>query len=220
MWIRRTVLNEALHELRRPLQALALAGAEPSGEPGRIEHSVQLAASALERLDREINGGSATSVRTLVVVKPLVEASLARWRPQAALAGAKLELRWRAGEAVLSGDRCGLVQVLDNLLVNAIEHGGPRIAVEVRRAGARLRVVVADSGARRVDADRPRRPGDRRPRRFASARRLATRRRHGHGLRVVRRIVTAHGGSFELRRSVSGSAAVLELPLLAAEERV
>lgn len=207
MWISRTALNEALHELRRPLQALALAGSgELAGKPRRIEDSVQLAASALERLDREINGGSAASVWAAVAVRPLIEASLARWRSRAALAGARLELRWRAGEAILGGDRCGLSQVVDNLVVNAIEHGGPQVIIEASRVGAGLRVVVADSGRRgRVGSVRPRG--------------LVARRRHGHGLRVVRRIVAAHGGTFELRRSGEGSAAVLELPLLEPEER-
>ncbi|HET7177655.1 MAG TPA: hypothetical protein VFI63_03105, partial [Solirubrobacterales bacterium] len=48
---RRGALNEALHELRRPLQAIALAaGAGGAGARG-IEGSVELAAAALERLD-------------------------------------------------------------------------------------------------------------------------------------------------------------------------
>jgi signal transduction histidine kinase len=208
MWISRTALNEALHELRRPLQALALAGsAESAGGSPRLEDSVQLAASALERLDREINGDPVVVVRTLVAARPLLEASLTRWRPRAALAGAKLELRWRAGEVVLEGDRCGLSQALDNLVVNAIEHGGPRVVVAATRAGAVLRIAVSDSGGKRRG-----RPARRRG--IAPARRLAERRRHGHGLRVVRRIVALHGGRFELRRSANGTAAVLELPLL------
>jgi K+-sensing histidine kinase KdpD len=213
MWISRTALNEALHELRRPLQALALAGSmETAGEPGRVEHSVQMAASALERLDREINGGSVDGLRGLVVARPLLEASLARWRPRAALAGARLELRWRAGEAILSGDHLGLSQAVDNLVVNAIEHGGSRVVVEATRVGVLLRVVVADSG-------RPARARPVRPRGVAPARRFAARRRQGHGLRVVRRIVAAHDGSFELRCSASGAEAVLELPLLEPGDR-
>jgi len=43
--------------------------------------------------------------------------------------------------------------------------------------------------------------------------RLAGRRRHGHGLRIVRRVAARHGGSFRLRRSPSGTEACLELPL-------
>ena len=53
---RRSSLNEALHELRRPLQAIALAGAAGASPPA-LESSVRLAAAALERLDREVNGG-------------------------------------------------------------------------------------------------------------------------------------------------------------------
>jgi len=211
VWISRTTLNEALHELRRPLQVLALSGsAGTSPEPQRIEHSVQLAASALERLDREINGGSTTVVWAPVAVRPLLEASLARWRGRAAQAGGKLELRWRAGEVVLSGDHYGLSQAVDNLLVNAIEHGGPRVVVEVARAGAGLRVAIADSGAAVPRG---------RQRRVLPALRLAGRGRRGHGLRVVRRVAAAHGGSFELRRSTRGSEAVLELPVLEPTER-
>ena len=49
--------------------------------------------------------------------------------------------------------------------------------------------------------------------------RLSGRRRHGHGLPVVRRVAAAHGGRFVLRRSEQGSLAVLELPLAADERR-
>jgi hypothetical protein len=53
---RRTALNEALHELRRPLQAVALSsGPQLAGSHGG-EDPMELAAAALERLDREING--------------------------------------------------------------------------------------------------------------------------------------------------------------------
>ena len=41
-----------------------------------------------------------------------------------ALGGGSLELRWRAGEAAVIGDGAALEQALDNLIVNAIEHGG------------------------------------------------------------------------------------------------
>jgi len=45
------------------------------------------------------------------------------------------------------------------------------------------------------------------------AARLSGRNRHGHGLEVVRRVASAHGGNFALRRAERGSLAVLELPL-------
>jgi signal transduction histidine kinase len=186
---RRTALNECLHELRRPLQALALA-APRAGDREGVESCLRLAGDALERLDREINGGDAPAATATVWVEPLVRSSLARWRPRAELGGSSLRLRWRAGRATVIGEAGRLEQAIDNLLLNAIEHGGATVAVEVRHQGRWLAISVVDTGPRR------RRPG--------GAGRLAGRpaqHRHGHGLRVVGRVAAEHGGQFELRRS-------------------
>jgi signal transduction histidine kinase len=206
---RRTALNEALHELRRPLQALALSA--PAGRPAEPAVALQMAATALERLEREINGEPAAKAVETLRVRPLLEAVVARWRSRAALAGASLELRWDAGEVLVSADGYALAQALDNLVVNAIEHGGPRIVVEARSGGDRLRIAVRDSG-------RARRPNSRRRTPAESIARLSGRRRRGHGLRVVRRVAASHDGEFVLRPSDSGTTAVLELPLLDTEE--
>jgi signal transduction histidine kinase len=213
---RRTALNEAMHELRRPLQALALAvpavgPAEPA--PAGIEWSLQMAAVALERLDREINGVAAAADSAPILVRPLLESAVGRWRALATLAGGSLDLEWRGAETVVDGDRCAIAQALDNLIVNAIEHGGPAIVVAARLGEGKLRLSVADSG-------RGVRPGSRRRGPAEPIARLSGRRRRGHGLRVVRRTAAAHGGEFRLRCSERGSEAVLELPVPAgARER-
>jgi signal transduction histidine kinase len=209
---RRTVLNEALHELRRPLQAVALAGQVPTPQD-RGGGAIELAAAALERLDREINGGgSPAPARAAVDGRSLVLAAVERWRERAQVAGAVLELRWNAGTATVGGDRCALGQALDNLIVNAIQHGGPTIVVSARLREGALRVAVADSG--RASRTRSRRgtPAE-------VVERLSGRRRHGHGLGVVSKVVAAHGGRFALRRAPRGSLAVLELPLIEVGER-
>lgn len=198
---RRSALNEALHELRRPLQVLALAAGPPVGE-----HPLELASAALDRLDREINGGRPAPAWGPVECRPLVRSAVGRWRGRAALVDGSLEIRWNAGRAIVAGDRLALAQALDNLIVNAIEHGGPSIVVAARLRGARLRIAVADSG-------RSSRPHSRRESPAETIARLSGRRRHGHGLAVVRRVATAHEGRFVLRRSERGSLAVLELPL-------
>lgn len=204
---RRSALNEAVHELRRPLQAVALAASGPPlAESAGVAGSIQLAAAALERLDREINGGGGAAIRERVMLQPLVRDAVGRWRARAVMVGGSLELRWRAGGAAVVGERLGLSQALDNLIVNAIEHGGPSIVVEARLRGDRLRVSVADSG-------RAARPESRRDNPADVIARLSGRRRRGHGLQVVRRVVHSHGGRFVLRRSDRGSLAVLELPL-------
>jgi signal transduction histidine kinase len=204
---RRSALNEAVHELRRPLQVLALSGAHEVS-PSATRDSVELAAVALRRLECQINGDKPSIARAEVELQPLLRSAVRRWKARASLAGGSLELRWRAGEAIVDGDRVALAQALDNLIVNAIEPGGPSIFVEVRRRGrSRLRIGVADSG-------RASRPRSRRESPAETIARLRGGRRHGHGLAVVRRVAAQHAGRFVLRRSERGTVAELELPLL------
>lgn len=210
---RRNALNEALHEVRRPLQVLALTAPVAGTPAGDFEGPVRMAADALERLEREINGGATTTaVRTSVAMAPLLDAAIGRWRARAALAGRVLELRCRCGTAAVEGSPAELARVLDNLLANAIEHGGARVVVTASAGGERLRIVVADSGLGSL------RPGGRRPR-TGLARRIVGGERRGHGLRIVRGIAAEHGGSFALRAGAGGTEAVLELPLEPAGSR-
>lgn len=210
---RRASLNECLHELRRPLQALALAGPATEREEA-VESSLRMAAQALERLDREINGRPAAVLTAPVALEPLLRAALARWRARAELRGGSTLLRWRAGAVTVDGDAGRLEQALDNLIVNAIEHGGPRIEVEARWRGAVATIAVVDSGPPRTGH----RAAPRRRRAVGAA--LGGRRRHGHGLRLVRRIAAEHGGEFELHRSPGRTEALLRLPLAETAELV
>jgi signal transduction histidine kinase len=207
---RRSALNEALHELRRPLQAVALAtGPRLAGSEGARE-PIELAAAALERLDREINGDPLAPIVGTVDAAKLAQSSVARWQGRVRLVEGSLELRWNAGPALVRGDSSALSQALDNLIVNAIEHGGPTIVVAARLRNGRLRIAVVDSGP----ATRPR------SRRNSPAQviaRLSGRHHRGHGLSVVRRVAADHGGRFALRHAERGSLAVLELPLAEAE---
>jgi signal transduction histidine kinase len=207
---RRSALNRALHELRRPLQAVALAAGPQLAAPGG-EDPIELAAAALERLEREINGDSPAAPWGVVDGQALLRAAVGRWQARACLADGSLELRWNAGRAAVHGDASALAQALDNLIVNAIEHGGPTIVVAASRREGRLRIAVVDSG-------RAWRPGSRRNSPAEVLARLGGRRRHGHGLAVVRGIASAHGGRFGLRRSAQGTLAVIELPLSEAGE--
>ena len=112
---------------------------------------------------RRWNGSTARSTAgrrrqsgALVDAHSLARAAVGRWQARARLAEGSLELRWNAGRAVVNGDRCALAQALDNLIVNAIEHGGPTIVVAARLREGRLRIAVVDSGR----ASRPRRRRD------------------------------------------------------------
>jgi signal transduction histidine kinase len=198
---RRTSLNEALHELRRPLQVLALSLPADSRAVGS---ALQMAGAAVEQLEREVNGSTAAAPAEQVSIRPLLTSAVDRWRPRAAVEGRSLELIWAAAECELRGDRTELSQALDNLISNALEHGAGEVTVEVCQEAGLLRVTVRNRGSSLAKPDR-------RVRVFRARRNM--RRRHGHGLRIVRRVAARHGGSFRLAHSVSGSEARLDLPL-------
>src|SRR4051794_41162321 len=80
---RRVALNRSLHELRRPLQALSLAG--PADDRGQLERAID----AVGLLDREINGGHPPS-RRRADARALVEQAVERWRGPAIRAGRQL----------------------------------------------------------------------------------------------------------------------------------
>lgn len=199
---RRTALNEAMHELRRPLHVLALTlPADPGGRKA-VDSSLQMAVDALDRLDREINGDGAVEESTLISPRSLLEEAVLRWRTEAVLRKAGFQLIWRAGEVWVEAVPSTLAQAVDNLISNGFEHGGGAVTIEGRQEGSWLMISVRDSG----------RKGS--TRRWHFRRPLGINRgRHGHGLRVVARIASSHGGSFSLRRSDHGAEARLRLPL-------
>jgi two-component system sensor histidine kinase BaeS len=156
--------------------------------------SLDLALNALTDLDSEINGRAAVPEPRPVSARALVESAVERWRTPAARAARTLELRWHAGTATVMADPRRVAQILDNLLANAIEHGGLRLVVSASVHGSVLRVVVADSGGLGV-------------------RRLASDPRRGHGLAIAARLAAANGGRLTLEQGPGGTIAGIELPL-------
>jgi signal transduction histidine kinase len=196
---RRKELNEAMHELRRPLQVLTLA--LPYRFPGdaAVESSLRLATDALERLDRHINKVGAPVATVRLSPRPLLEEAVLRWRRQAVFVGGEIIFRWSAGGAMVSVNPVELAQAVDNLISNAIEHGGGKVTVGAHQVGSFFVVSVRDAGP---CTDRC--PG---------TRRRARNGRRGHGLRLVSRFAAAHGGDFDLRREHEGAVATIRLPL-------
>jgi signal transduction histidine kinase len=189
---RRDALNRALHELRRPLQALVLSSGSGQG-PGA--HALRVVICALDDLDREINGAARRLELRPVDCRALVQPAVERWRGIAATMRRSLVLRWRAGSVTVLADPDRLAQALDNLIDNALRHGGLRVSVDAEICADRVRITVRDGGA-----------GRRRPARSADP-------RHGHGLAIASRVAAEHGGSFRMLRGPAGTTAMLELPL-------
>jgi signal transduction histidine kinase len=189
---RRSALNRALHELRRPLQALLLSSGPGEG-PGA--HALRVALTALDDLDREINGSARRVDLRPVDCRALVQPAVERWRGVAAATRRSLVLRWRAGAASVLADPDHVAQALDNLIDNALRHGGLRVSVDADLCAGGVRITVRDSGG---TPQRPPRSRDA---------------RHGHGLAIVSRVAAEHGGHFRMVRTPAGATATLELPL-------
>ena len=197
---RRELLNRALHELRRPLQALVLQAA--SGAAGRDQLAQALV--ALDDIDREVNGRVAPPARAPADARALAADAVRRWRGPAALEGRSLDLRWRANGSRLVCDAAAISRALDNLIANSLEHGRGPILVEGSERAGRLRLTVADGTAAGGPVPAPHMAGHRR----ADARR-------GHGLRIVAEVAASHGGRFAACSHAEGASAILELPLAA-----
>ena len=190
-------LNRALHELRRPIQALVLLE-EGSGQPAAAPPAagrrglLELVSRALRDLDGTVNGGPEPEPPRRFSCREVVLGCLERWRPVAASAGG-IRVYWDAGPAHMEGDATRLARALDNLLANALEHGRPPVVVTAARVAGRIRITIANGA------------GDGTPR--------AADPRRGHGTEIVSEVASAHRGRFALCRTGTGCVAALELPL-------
>jgi signal transduction histidine kinase len=203
-------LNRAMHELRRPLQALTLL--EPGDRPGAPDRGVgrrgllELVSAALGELDRAVNGDTAPATSTRFLARDLVLGCIERWRPAAEGAGG-FRVLWDAGPAMIEGDPVRMAQAIDNLVANALEHGGPPLIVTGARVAERVRITVANG--RTANGAGPPLVAE------ANGRNGSARAdpRRGHGTAVVAEIASAHRGRFALCRTEDGCVAALELPL-------
>lgn len=196
---RQEEISRAIHELRRPLQALMLA---PPSRDGRAEPALtalDLALAALGDLE-SLLGHDVHRPQGLrapqISWRRLLEDAADRWGQAAWLRGGSIELGscldWGGPED--GSLAVALSRALDNLIVNALVHGGPQVELSLVSSGRRLSLTVTDRGPR---------PASRRP---------ASRRHHGHGLQIVAGIAARLGGSFQLQRGGQETTARLDFP--------
>jgi signal transduction histidine kinase len=187
-------LNRAVHELRRPLQAIALSLHGCTPDLVGAEACLRQARCALRELDAAINGGcdpSDPSVVRPARILEIAEALDLRWR----FADVEVEPPARDQEIEADPDRLGAA--LDNLVANALRHGTGVVSVRTVSDGGKARFEVRDSGPRPNAAFADRDP------------------RHGHGVGVVAEVAAAHGGAFvpARRESRGGTLAAISLPV-------
>jgi len=179
-----------VHEVRSP--AAALAAIAEFSKNRRLEASarlrlVELAVAACRGIERLILDAAHASVRPEEVnIWRIVDEAVAA----AALGGADVRAEIDAGIPVLQVDPLRLRQALDNLVANALRHGGSagKVVVRARPTETAVLLSVIDQG--------PGIPFGDQERIFEAGVRLSAERPgSGLGLVVARSIVEAHGGA-------------------------
>jgi histidine kinase len=219
-----TLIGDVAHELRTPLTALAgylegLVDGLFTPEDDTFEamyhelRRLQRLIDDLQALSRVEAGQISLDMQDQPLL-PLVEQATASLAAQAESSGVTLTLARPAGAPVVSVDADRVLQILHNLLSNAIRYTpeGGKIAVAVRSQERRAEVAVQDTGIGipgealpyvferfyRVDASRSRRSGG-----------------SGIGLTISRYLAWAMGGELLVASAGpgQGSTFTLLLPL-------
>ncbi len=201
-WMRRSVAEMVAavsHELRSPLTsvkgftATLLKSWERFGEEEK-KHMLLTVNSDADRLGRLIqdllDASRIEAGRLRVVRRPMdpvraAEEAVERARSQ----GAEVELEVEVGLPQVRADPDRVSQVLDNLVSNAIRHGGGRVRLRVFRRDGELLYAVSDEGPGIPPEDLGKIFGKFYGR-GRGERKLGT----GLGLYISRGIAEAHGG--------------------------
>lgn len=206
--LERDRLAVLVHEVRSPVAALsAIAATLVEGEldAAARRELVRLSTLACRAIERIVADAAVTSIHR----EPVDPAALVQDVVTAArLRGAQIALVAPQGVPTLEADHARLRQLLDNLIANAVVHGGSDVEISVvLRVDDALRIDVSDNG-----------PGiaeDELERIFDAGVRLDRERPGtGIGLSLARSIAEGHGGALTVEsRLGSGTVFTLSLPL-------
>ncbi|HEX6997138.1 MAG TPA: GAF domain-containing protein [Gammaproteobacteria bacterium] len=189
------------HDLRNPLQSISAAAAllqldPPPERRSRSLQSIMVASEQMGRLLQDLldisrmDAGQFSVTREALEVASLIGEAQTLFQPQAEDKSVRLVCRVAPDLPHVLADRGRILQVLTNLLGNALKFvpADGTITVTAERWGDSVRVAVADTGMGIAPEHLPRVferfwRGDRRKERGA-----------GLGLAVAKGIVEAHGG--------------------------
>ena len=213
-------LDRPLHELRGALAALelGLAFVERSREVRREltgcadSMHVSLDRAALAARDISIlhvGGAAVIEVKVELDLRELVLRSARAWSFLSSSYAGSVEVDWRAGPVRVVGHSTRLQQALDNLIANALEHGGSRVLIEGECREHTVRVLVSDGGGglpQDLDAVLAEREAATVPTGENGSSR-------GHGLVIASQVIRDHHGRLALGMGSNGPGLLVELPL-------
>jgi PAS domain S-box-containing protein len=219
---REEILAIVSHDLRNPLNTISMCVSLLEHPMAKERHDAQLdvVRRAVARMTRLINdlldvnliaAGRLTMAPETVEAGALIDEARAALDLQAAQQGRALDWRCEEPELALRADPARIVQVLVNLVGNALKFtpAGGRVSVEVSRDGDTALFCVSDNGPG-IDAGHLPRIFDR----FWQAKGRERRGGVGLGLAISRGIVAAHGGKiWATSRVGEGSTFCFTIPL-------
>jgi PAS domain S-box-containing protein len=217
------------HELRNPLapirNSVQLLRLRRNDDP-TVVHAVEIIDRQVVHMARLVDDlldvARITRGKIMLQTEPLAIAevigeAVESMRPAVAQSAHALEVRVGDAGARVHGDRARLVQVVSNLLANAVKFTprGGRITVATAAGGGEVSICVRDTGIG-IPLAAQRRIFEL----FAQEDRTLERARGGLGigLTLVERLVALHGGVVTVRSEGAGTGAefVVTLPALAA----
>ncbi len=228
--LREQVMAVVSHDLKSPLGAIQLAATAletrlPDGarapRPAELERQrrqlevIRRATRRMDHLIRDLLDVAGIQAGRLVIdarpepIGEVVEEALAGQRPLAAERTVRLEAELGAGDTVVRADRARVLQVLDNLIGNALKfcRPGDRVTVATTLGARDVVVAVRDTGPGITEADREHI--------FDAYWSGARHGKHGTGLglAISRGLVEAHGGRLWVESELgAGSAFYFTLP--------
>jgi signal transduction histidine kinase len=223
---RRGALARELHELRGALTAARLAidlmpvlnldrpgvcqaasdELERSygtlGDFERLLHS-RLVAPTLSRSQLADAAATRRARRSRIDARAELERLAMIWGEAARRSGREFSFEWEGPDqgVFANGPQRQFVEVVANLMTNAIRHGAGRIELRARVRSDSLRIEVSDEG--------PGLPGP-----LAGVARRSTAGPHGHGLSIARESARRLGGTLASAPSVGGAKIVFTVPAL------
>lgn len=193
-----TNLNLALSALERTLPSAQRRHFRIDALRSQLDRA-RLAVSDLDVGMREVARDGKSESHDQLDLGAVVHRSTRAWAQLASSFGGRLDARWNAGAVRVFGCEGRLSQALDNLIGNALEHGGGRVVVHGERHADVVRITIVDEG-RGLTCE----PSELPESSPGSAR--------GHGLAIARDVIERHGGTLSGGRSGDRPALVVELP--------